>query len=528
MNSRKEYEAVAEKYVRRGKYKEAIKEYQKLLTGSQEQDIPIRNILGDLYIKAGLVDMAIEEFLRIAQYYEQKNIHAKSIALYKRITRLKPENFQYTEKLADLFRDQGFLSESKTEYKQLGKKYSSEDRPKDAMRVYHKLLEMDREDMESRLDLVVLYENEGKGEEAIEELNELAEIKMAGDKYAEAKDLLDRARELQEDHSRTLSNLIDLLKVEKKDKEALSLVKNILKKDEENIKALKIYGGLLYSKNDFKKAEEIFTKILSLRPGENNIRVRLGKIYIHEKKIDETFLLFEPIVESFIQKKKLDKAISLLGLIMEAKVVHLPTLEKMANIYKESGQKENFRIVNKILLSEFRNKKQQDKILDILKALVQMFPEEGTYYKELKQLKQTLGIHDKEEAEDDSFMLQEKSEEAIDSNLAKADLYIEQGLVRNAKRILDNLFVDFPDEPRIIQKIEEIKNIFPDFDREEIPERVEKVVEKESQLSKGGQKEVMENSGLPEEPAQEEETVSVADIFCRYRYHSLFTSNRRD
>ncbi len=514
MSSRKETEAIAEKYVKRGKYREAIKEYQKLLTGGEEQDIAIRNILGDLYVKADLVERAVEEFLRIAQHYEQKNIYAKSIALYKRITRLKPEELEYVEKLADLFQGQGFISESRTEYLLLAEKYSQDERPKDAIRVYHKLLELDREDIGSRLALADLYESEGQVEQTIEELNELAEIMMAGEKYAEAKPLLDRARDLQEDHSRTLSNLIDLLKIEKKDKEVLSLVKNILKKDEENIKALKIYGSLLYAKNDFKSAEKIFAKILSLRPGEINTRVRLGKIYILEKKIDETFALFDPIVDSFIQKKKGDKAISLLGLIMGAKIIHVPTLEKMAKIYKESGQKENFKVVSKILLSEFRKNKQKDNILDVLKSLVQMFPEEGTYYQELKQLKQTLGISDKEEAVDDSFESREKTEETLEASLTKADLYIEQGLVRNAKRILDNLIINFPDESRIKQKIEELKNVYQDFDLDEIPERVEKVVEKESQLFSEGSEKDFDYSRQSEKPAREKDTVSVADIFA--------------
>jgi len=528
MTSRTEIEATAEKYVRRGRYKEAINEYQKLLTGD-EQDIPVRNILGDLYVKANLEDRAVEEFLRIAQHYEDKRIYAKSIALYKRITRLKPGNFEYTEKLADLFRDQGFISESKTEYLQLAKIYSNESKPNDAIRVYHKLLELDKENMEARFALVDLYEIEGKNEPAIEELNELAEIKMDGKNYAEAKPLLDRARDLQADHSRTLSNLIDLLKIENKDEEALSLVKDILKKDEENIKALKIYGNLLYAKKDFKNAEEIFSKILSLRPSENNIRVRLGKIYISKKKIDEAFYLFEPIVESFTQKKKEDKAVSLLGLIVGTKIIHLPTMEKMAEIYKESGQKEKYQVVSKILLSEFRKNNQQENILGVLKVLVQMFPEVGEYYKELDKLKQTLGIQDKEE--DDSPVPQEKPEDTIVASLAKAELYIEQGLVRNARRILNNLNIDFPDEPRIEKMIKELDTVFSDFDREEIPGRVEKVSEKELHISSESSEtveddsipleepdklddKVEDDSIHPEEKDKLEDTVSVADIFA--------------
>ncbi|MCJ7580158.1 MAG: tetratricopeptide repeat protein [Candidatus Aminicenantes bacterium] len=514
MSYRKDHEATAEKYARRGKYKDAIKEYQKLLTGGEEQDITIRNILGDLYIKANLVERAAEEFLRIAQYYEQKNIYAKSIALYKRITRLKPELLEYAEKLADLLRGQGFLSESKTEYLLLADKYSQDDRPKDAIKVYHKLLELDREDIESRLALADLYENEGKIEQTIEELNELAEIKMAGEKYEEAKPLLDRARDLQEDHSRTLSNLIDLLSIEKKDEEALSLVKNVLEKDKENFKALKIYGNLLYAKKDFKSAEEIFTKILSLRPGEINARVKLGKIYILEEKIDEAFTLFDPIVDSFLQKKKEDKAISLLGLITGTKIIHLPTLEKMAKIYSESGQKKNFEIVSKILLSEFKKNNQKNNILDILNSLVQMFPEEGTYYNELKYLNQTLGLSDKEKDIDESFELREKAEEMIESNLIKADLYIEQGLVRNAKRILNNLVINFPDDSWIKQKIAELKSVYPDFGLDEIPDRVEKVAEKESLLFSEGSKTVFRDSLQHGKPVKQEDTVSVADIFA--------------
>ena len=513
MTTRKEQEALAERYVRRGKYREANKEYQKLLTGD-EQDISIRNILGDLYVKANLEERAVEEFLRMAQYYEEKRIYSKSIALYKKVSRMVPENFEYAEKLADLFQNQGFLSESRSEYLQLAKKYTSEDRSKDAIRVYHKLLELNREDLDSRSALVDLYENEGKTEQAIEELNELAEIKMSEGKHAEAKPLLDRARNLREDHPRTLSNLIDVLKIEKKDKEALSIVKNILEKDEDNIKALKIYGNLLYAEKDFKKAEEIFTRILSLRPSENNVRVRLGKIYIHEEKINEAFALFEPIVDSFTQKKKGDKAISLLGLIVGAGYRHLPTLEKIAGIYKESGQKDNFRTVSKLLLSEYRKNNQREDMLGVLKTLLSMFPENRAYYTELNQLRQSLGIHSNEEVEHDASVLSEKPEETIEAYLAKANVYIEQGLVRNAKRILNNLIINFPDEPRIQKTIEELKDVFPDFDTEEIAERVEKASEKELLLF-GEDRQTSEGRSIPPVGQDlEDGTVTAADIFA--------------
>ena len=55
---RAKIETQAGKLIKKGKFLEAIAEYQKLLKGD-EQDIPIRNILGDLYVKSNQNQKAI-------------------------------------------------------------------------------------------------------------------------------------------------------------------------------------------------------------------------------------------------------------------------------------------------------------------------------------------------------------------------------------------------------------------------------------------------------------------------------------
>ncbi|MGD2294315.1 MAG: tetratricopeptide repeat protein [Candidatus Aminicenantes bacterium] len=510
--SRKKHETHAEKYIKKGKFKEAIKEYQNLLEGG-DQDIPIRNTLGDLYIQANLKEEAVEEFRKIALFYDQKKLYAKSIALYKKITRLKPDEYKSAERLADLLREQGFISEAKTEYQQLARRYTANAKTGDAVRIYSMLLVLDKEDTDSRIALVDLYQKDGHIDQAVGELNELAEIKMAGGRHREARQLLDRARGLQDDHFRTLSNLIEVLKREKKDKEALDLVRNVLKRDKDNIEALRIYGNLLYSQKDYNQAKDIFAKVLSFQPGDNTVRIRLGKIFILEKKYDEAFSLFEPLVEAFLKKNKENKAISLLGLIVETQVIHLPTLEKLGSIYKHKAEKENMEIVYRIVLAEYRKTEQKDKELEVLKGLVKAFPEDEYYYREYTKLKKDLGIPDKEEAIDDSLIERDKAEETIKLNLVKADLYIEQGLIRNARRILDNLRMSFPTETIIEQKIKELKNVCPDIDRDEIAERVERVTEKESQLF---EKKAEEAAELPLRTDQKEagrEVITASDIF---------------
>jgi len=91
-------------------------------------------------------------------------------------------------------------------------------------------------------------------DQAVEELDEAAEFKMRQNAFQEAGKILEKARALKSDHSRTLENLIELFKSENKRKDALKLVNEILRKDKENLKALYLLANLCFEANDFKTA----------------------------------------------------------------------------------------------------------------------------------------------------------------------------------------------------------------------------------------------------------------------------------
>jgi len=478
---RDKIESIAEKHIKKGRLDEAIAEYRKLLSGD-EQDISIRNILGDLYIKANNKQKAVEEFEKIADFYENKGLFSKAIAIYKRIKRLVPDNMDSSRRLAELYRDQGFSSEAKTEYMNLAQNLSKAKKTKEAIGMYENLLKLDRDDTTSRLTLAELYTEEKMDDQALEELNKVAEFKMRKNQLKEAGEILNRAKDLQEDHSRTITNLIDLYKRENKKKEALDLVEEILQKDKDNLKAMYILGNLHFEDKSFKEAGEIFSRIISIRPKDVEARVKLGRIYIQTDEFDQAFEQYEPLVDTLIRKQKSDKAIGLLGLILAAQKAHLPTLEKLAALYKSKDQIKNFELVSKVMLDEYRKNNQREKMLSVLSELISTFPENEEYYNESTQLKKDLGILEGMEEEEATSVQVEEAKNIVDSTLAKADLYVNQGLIRNAKRLLENLRMKFPDDKRIAEKIESLKIIAADVKVEEISDRVDRVTKTETQI----------------------------------------------
>jgi tetratricopeptide (TPR) repeat protein len=474
-------EALVEKLIKRGKLQDAISELRKLLSGT-EQDIPVRTQIGDLYIRADQKRKAVEELLKIADFYEGKGLNSKAIAILKRIGRIDPEFLEAIQRLAHLYDNQGFTSEARREYARLAKSLVKQEKTAEAIQAYETLLELSPEDMDSRITLAGLLNRQGQGDRAVEEYNIVAESCMRKKRLEEARKALEQARVLKEDYPRTLTNLIELYRREDKKEEAFELVNSFLKKDKDNIKALYLLGNLYFEGDNTKQAEEVFSRIISLRPKEVEARVKMGRILILRGELDQVYELYEPLVDTLVRKQMVDKAIGLLGLVLASKKAHLPTLEKLAGIYKLKKQNKDLEVIYGVLIEQYRKNNLQKKVLALLGELVEMFPQNQTYYSDHRFLKGELGGAEGELMEEPFSVRVDETSEIIDSTLSKVDLYIEQGLFKNARRILDNLMMRYPDEKKVAEKIEEIKQITARSKTQDLAQKIGKVHKKETEL----------------------------------------------
>jgi tetratricopeptide (TPR) repeat protein len=390
---------LAEKYVKKGKLTDAISEYKKLLTGDT-QEVNVRNIISNLYLKMNQKRRALDELTQVARHYEERGLYSQAMAVYKKISKLNPKDTEAAMKLGDLYARQGFPSEAKAEYLKVGKDLVRDNQTKRAIFLYEKLKKLDEKDPEARLALADLYTKDGSADQAVAELNEAAEMDIRNNNLKHARELLNRAKKLKADHPRTLSNLVDLLKREDEKKEALSLIDDILKKDKNNVKALRQMGNLYFDDEKLEKAEEIFSKVISLRPKDVRAIVKLGQINILRDNLDQAFELYEPIVDDFRQQQNVDKAIGLLGLIISSRKAHLPTLKELASIYKSNNQAKNLEIVYRVILQEYHEKDLRKESLPILSELIRLCPQDDEISDEYNRLVKKFGAPEMEKVEE--------------------------------------------------------------------------------------------------------------------------------
>ena len=80
----------------------------------QPRDWNTANILGDLYVRAGQIDKAVEQFVAHRRQPERRGLPPKAGALYKKILKLKPDHEHALLQAAEICGSQGLLVDART------------------------------------------------------------------------------------------------------------------------------------------------------------------------------------------------------------------------------------------------------------------------------------------------------------------------------------------------------------------------------------------------------------------------------
>jgi len=469
----------AEKFVRTGRVRDAIAEYEKLALGDP-QDVGTLNIIGDLCIRLGQSDRAIRSFQKVAEEYEKRGLFSQALAICKKIHKLSPDSTDTALKLGDLYAQQGFAADAKAVYASVADRLAGGGKTAEAIAIFDKIVKLDREDHDARMALARLHRQSGSPDAALDQFDESAEVHLEKGEFDAAAAVLAEALDLRPSHPRSIVGLVDVYKKQGQPGRAVELLEKELAAAPDNLQFLNILGNIHFEAGDTKQAEEIFTRIVTGHPLNVNARIKLGRIQILKDKLDQAYELFEPLINNLVKKHREEKAIGLLGLILESQKPHLPALERLALIYRSNKEVQKLEVVDRAILDELRRLGDRERMVGIYAELLGLRPDDAELAREARSLRTDLRLP-VEEVQEEAPELSEKDREAIREAMGQADLYLQQGLVRIARRLLENLRFRYPEDPQILRKIAVIDEVRTHIDEDEIRRRVEKTTVLEAQ-----------------------------------------------
>ncbi|HNS06195.1 MAG TPA: tetratricopeptide repeat protein, partial [Candidatus Saccharicenans sp.] len=521
----------AEKYVRAGRLKEAIAEYEKLLE-DDPSDVSINNLVGDLYVRLGQNDKAIKAFEKVADEYEKRSLSSQSLAILKKICRLNPDKPDYFIKMADLYTRQGFLAEAKQEYLRIAEKFLRQKMVEEAIELYEKVVKLDKDDLNIRIQLAALYKLNGQQDKAVNEILKAADLKISLGQVDEAEKLLKESNKLSPDNARTKLRLAQVLRLKGQAEQAQELARQVLDKIPHDLDALTFLGNLYFEEGKFAAAKEIFTEVLNFYPLNVNARYKIGRINLAEGNVDRAFEYFEPLIDSYLKKKKEDKAIGLLGLILTVRNDYIPALEKLVEILRETNDFSRLEKAEERLIEEFKKIGEKGKMLPLYAELIKLRPADERLAREYRELKKELMIKE-EELPPETWTLSAEEEEEIQAGLAQADMYIQEGLIRLARRVIDGLVMRYPNDPLLKQKLTYIDSLKPSMAKEDLIRKIEKTTAIETQAVRPAKtKEEKDTRRKPEFDLEEqilsEEKISPIDLFTDTGIIPIVSSDGRE
>ncbi|MBA3460036.1 MAG: tetratricopeptide repeat protein [Deltaproteobacteria bacterium] len=285
----------ARKFVDKGQIDKAVKEYLRIVN-EDPKDVRVWLKIGDLYAKKGEKQNATETYLKVARFYHEQGFFLKAVAVYKQILKLDPRLVDVILKLAELYKQLGLMSDAMQHFESVAAHFHREGNTKEALATVKKLVDLDPENIATRIKLAELYSKEGLVEEAATEFTVACEqlrrqnrqddfVKVAERLLWHKPDNHALNRELaglylrRNDPRRALQKLQACFKADPRDVETLGLLAQAFQALDQKAKTVSVLKELarVHVENKHRdKATEVYRKILEFVPTDPDAKDFLG------------------------------------------------------------------------------------------------------------------------------------------------------------------------------------------------------------------------------------------------------------
>jgi pilus assembly protein FimV len=286
----------ARKFVEKNQLDKAVKEYLRVVQ-EDPGDVRIWLKIGDIYAKKGAKQEATETYLRVARHYHDQGFLDKAVAVYKQVVKLDPRLVDAHLKLGELYRQLGKLADAMQHFESVAGHFHREGKTREALATVRQLVELDPDNVATRIKLAELYSKEQLVDEAIKEFTAACEhlrrqarqddfIKVAERLFFHKPDNVPLARELaglylrRNDPRRALQKLQVCFKHEPRDVDTLALLAQAFQGLDQKGKTVQVLKELARIHDEARhkdKATEVYRKILQFAPGDPDATAFLGK-----------------------------------------------------------------------------------------------------------------------------------------------------------------------------------------------------------------------------------------------------------
>ncbi|MGH9786469.1 MAG: tetratricopeptide repeat protein [Terriglobia bacterium] len=377
----------AEKYVLQGKIEAAINEYHKILK-KDPKDLLTLNTIGDLYARGGKKEEALKCFHDLAEKSIEAGFVPRSIAVYKRITKLDPDSIPPWIKLGELYSMQGLLRDARTHYLQAVELHMRRREKERAREVFEKVLLLDMENPKLQFQMAELYAETGKKEEAIATYLAAVERFLDRNEPSEATRALDALQKLDPDNPES-KILYGRLFVEQGDYARAVQTLQSIPSPAGHKGALNWLFHAYMKQGDVHRGRDIATQLFDLHEDFAGL-AQVCDHLLAGGDVEEAFGIYSKAWNRLAEQQSHTTLIEGLQKILSSQPSHPGALELLWQVHRHAGNRGEAEEIGEVLAHSYVTNGEIERARDLLAELVELAPENQEFAQLLRQVNSRL------------------------------------------------------------------------------------------------------------------------------------------
>lgn len=326
----------AQKYTARGQLDKAIEEWQKLIQESPN-DGNIYNTIGDLYLRNNSIQEAVSAYIKAGDSFYKAGFALKTIALYKKVNKIDPENIEVYLKLAALNAERGLIGNARDDYLKAARLYQKQGHSKQAVAVYKKIADLEPDNISVHQRIAEMCLKEGLKKDAADEYNKIAEVYVKNNDVKEAESFFNQALSIDPDNRKAAFGIGNLRLKQDKLQDGINILEGILEKRPDDVKTLNLFIDACTKSGDYAKAEKGLRHMITLEPAEPAHHERLGYVFLKKGAYGNAISEFKAIIDDCAQKQEFDKIKKIVQDILEADNKNIDAHTMLIDVYEKTG-----------------------------------------------------------------------------------------------------------------------------------------------------------------------------------------------
>ncbi len=466
-----QFEWIADYYLKEGFFTKAIAMFKRITRIDPNYE-GVSFKLADLYTKQGLVIEAKQIYLDLAEEYKRKQNHKKALDMYKKILEFDRNNIKMRLLLADNYLREGLEDNAVTEYLTASDILINKKDFKRAEELLTRIFEKSK-NFKIIEKLANCYTVQRDDQKAIDLLKSLGQglyqhinlLKILGELYFR-NDLLEEAEQIYK----------KITEIDSEEKEVILKLGKVYLQRKEYDKTYELFLPVIdksISDNKFEEATSLLRFIIASNATHLPALTKLAEIFKSSGKRNNLIALYEsliPIYEEKNMRKELEGILEELIELSDSAFTYQEQLSKLRGremaeeAEKEAEQEDDRRAefirFNLRVVEDALKASDYEKAIDVLKKTRKSFPANIEIRLKALEIYQKLN----------------KVDLMVDEGVGLLDLYKEMNNQDEYNKLLDKLITIKPTDPRLVEMtLNEKTNIEIDFDHEELEEQMSEI-----------------------------------------------------